>query len=330
VSYIKIFKTFFLGFVFCLLILLLLTILFLVNQHRDPLSALDFGKKEAWLVKQDSTLMQHQSERRYYQDVTLCCDRLDSIKFTVSFPYEFSEKKLPVILILGGLEIGKESLKYIPFHGKNILIAYQYPYSPRYWYDGVPVNQIPLIRKAVLSVPAQVVLAIKWIRQQIWCDPDKFSILGYSFGAMFVPACCHLAQERKIDYGPVILAYGGADLFTLLHSNLKFLNPLMRFLVSGLATLGIYPVEPALHLPHLKGKFLLINSRNDEKIPVECWQKFQELTPETKSIVLLDEGHMNPAKKELTATVINISYLWLLKLEVVNPFNVMDKLIGLK
>jgi hypothetical protein len=287
---------------------------------RNPISALDRGVARTSYFRADSFEIKQVNEKRKYVDVVLFEEKLDSIRITISFPYLLKKAKLPVILILGGLDIGRESLVYIPKHGNNILIAYQYPYSPRYWYDGTAFNQIPVIRESVLKVPAQVVEVIKWVSYQSWCDSTRFSTLGYSFGAMFVPAILHLAQEQRLNRGYTILAYGGADIFNMLRSNLKFLNPISRFLVAFFASTSIRPVEPVLHLPHLKGNFLLINGKDDELIPKVCWEKFQALTPEPKNIRNLNEGHMNPAKKELTSKVISISHDWLLEQGVINPF----------
>jgi hypothetical protein len=299
------------GFIFCLVAW---------EYLRNPVSALDHGATGTRQIRAESFEMIHVDETRKYVDVVLYEERLDSIRITISFPYGLKKEKLPVILILGGLDIGRESLKYIPKHGNNILIAYQYPYSPRYWYDGTALNQIPVIRESVLKVPAQVSEVIKWVFHQNWCDTARFSTLGYSFGAIFVPAILHLSQKQGLSKGSTILAYGGADIFNMLRSNLKFLNPISRFSVAFFAATAIRPVEPDLHLPKLKGKFLLINGKDDELIPKVCWEKFQALTPEPKSIKNLNEGHMNPAKKELTSKVISISYDWLLEQGAINPF----------
>lgn len=255
-------------------------------------------------------------ETRAFRDLKFRTGNGDSIRFTISLPQEIPDEGLPVLIILGGLEIGRESLKYIPYHGQNILIGYQYPYSPTYWYRNSPVSQIPVIQWAVLSVPAQVASLGRWIKQQPWAKSQPISLLGYSFGAMFIPAIYHLAEDENI-FGPGILAYGGADLYRLFHQNLELAEP-FRSLGAWLLDTAIYPLEPLHHLPHMQGEFLLINGRYDDQIPEASWRLLQEKTPEPKTVRILEESHMNPKNPELTLKVVSISAQWLIEHEAVN------------
>jgi dienelactone hydrolase len=314
------FSRFLLIFSLLIFLLLVLIALWIGYQHwRDPLAALDADFIFLEKVSEKQTTVELLNEKRFYTDVTLYSRELDSIHATISLPDSIPVEGLPVMIVLGGLEIGRESLKYIPAQGLNIIIAYQYPYQPRYWYDGSKITQIPAIRSAVMRVPAQVVALADWAEQQHWSDKKRLSILGYSYGAFFVPAIYHLADQHHLNLGPAVMAYGGVGLYPLLMNNLKFLSAFPRTIVAWTAAAAIYPVEPALHLPHLKGEFLVINGRTDQQIPEPCWQKFQQLTPQPKTVMILDAGHMHPSKPELTRRVVEISRQWLLERNAVNP-----------
>lgn len=289
-------------------------------QHvRNPVNALNRGTPELRIANQNTYKIELNQVQRKYVDITLRGLGSDSIKITMSFPVQLPDTGLPVLVLLGGLEIGRESLRYVPRHGENILIAYQYPYSPRYWYDKTAITQIPAIRRSVLKVPAQVEGVARWALEQNWCGRERISILGYSFGAMFVPAVYRLAIEHGVEVGPGVIAYGGADLYLLLRTNLKFLSAPVRPVVSWLAASAILPVEPALHLPHIKSELLIINGKLDHQIPEESWQKLQNLAPEPKTVINLEAGHLNPAKPELTHRLVEISRKWLLERNVINP-----------
>ena len=289
------------------------------QRTRDPIKALDHGLFDIE-VKRDYTYeFELETEKRYYSEMILYHKNVDSIRVTISFPQQIPSEGLPVLIILGGLEIGRESLKYIPQPGNNILIVYQYPYSPQYWYDGAKINQIPAIQRAVLIVPAQVEALARWTRYQPWSDKSRVSVSGYSFGAFFVPAVYHLAAVHDFDLGPGVIAYGGVDINQLLRHNMNFLSPVPRMLVAWVASTAIYPGEPASHLPHMKSDFLLINGRNDHQIPEESYNRLHQLTPEHKTVMILDTGHMHPRNPELTLRLVQLSRNWLVEKNAVNP-----------
>jgi fermentation-respiration switch protein FrsA (DUF1100 family) len=87
---------------------------------------------------------------------------------------------------------------------------------------------------------------------------------------------------------------------------------LRRLLVEGLA-LWVRPVEPALHLPHLRGEFLFINGKRDLQIPAASALKMHRLTPEPKTVVWLEAGHMNPDNPALLLEIIRISRNWMIQ-----------------
>lgn len=301
------------------LLLIIFTLWAGYQRWRDPLAALDSEVIFLEKVSEVTSSMELLTERRMYSEVTFFCQQLDSMQVTISLPESIPVEGLPVMIVLGGLEIGRESLKYIPTQGQNIVIAYQYPYQPKYWYDNSKITQIPAIQEAAMKVPAQVVALADWAKRQSWSDKNRLSVLGYSFGAFFVPAIYHLADHHQLKLGPGVMAYGGVDMYAVLMENLRFMSAVPRMIVAWTATSAIYPLEPALHLPFLKGEFLVINGRMDHQIPQASWQRFQQLTPSPKTVMVLDAGHMHPSKPELTLRVVEISRQWLLERNAVNP-----------
>lgn len=289
----------------------------LFERHRDPLGALRARAVRVDAVEETSyPEVTAAGERRLFRDVVL--SGTDDVRFTVSLPAN-EPGPFPVVLIVGGLEIGRQSLAYVSRHGNNALIGYEYPYSPEYWYEGAPLTEIPAIRRAVLAVPAQLAAILAWTRRQPWCDPLRMTALGYSFGALFMPAAYRVAEAEGIRLQKGILAYGGVDCELLLRRNLGFEAAWQRALVAWLAATAIRPVEPALHVPHLQQEMLLINGRHDTLIPVESFARLHALKPEPKEILLLEAGHMHPRKRDLTARLVEMSRAWLLEREIIDP-----------
>ncbi len=311
----------FLLILFILLILIFVSIIiWLVYQfEREPVSALDKGEFVPTVVSEQTEKIALHDENRYYSDFLLHHQNIDTVSITVSLPETIPEGGLPVVIILGGLEIGRKSLSYIPVQRDNVLISYEYPYSPEYWYDNTKITQIPIIRKAVLAVPAQVEAVARWALKQSWSDHSRISILGYSFGALFVPAVYHLADEHELTLGPAVIAYGGVDISNILRHNLRNMSPVLRQMVGWTAAASIYPVEPALHVSHLNKDVLLINGEGDNQIPENSWRRLHQLVPEPKTIITMDAGHMHPQNRDLTRELIRISTRWLLERNAINP-----------
>ena len=284
------------------------------EKNRDPLPLLDRGPVVYRVVREDTLEVETQSrEPRVFHEVTLDAGLAGTVRFTVSLPKDQRGKRLPTVVILGGLEIGQASLGYVPTHGRNALLAYQYPGSREPWYEASLRGKLPAIRRAVLDVPAQVEALLAWVGAQPWADRSRVSLMGYSFGAVFLPSVQHLAQSHGRVLGPSVLAYGGADIPELLMANLELRPRWFRRLLVELLAVSIRPVEPALHLPRLKGEFLFINGKRDIQIPPASALLMQRLVPGPKRVVWLEAGHMNAEEPVLLAQIIRISREWMMQ-----------------
>lgn len=279
------------------------------EYRRDPMPLLDLpsGPLRAREVGSRLGRTAHGESRRFV-DLELEGVPEGPLRATLSLP-ERATGPLPVVLILGGLEVGRESLGYVETHGPNALVAFEYPHL-----DPGPIPfMLRRIRRAALAVPAQVCALLAWIHRQPWADPRRVSLLGYSFGAMFVPACARLAQARGLPLRVLVMAYGGADLPGLLAANWdrgpRWLRPPLAHAAGAL----IRPLEPALHLPFLEGEALFLNGLKDERIPLSLARRMRDLKPAPKSILELDEGHMDPSRPDLNRRIVAASQAWLIE-----------------
>ncbi len=290
------------------------------ERNREPLPALDTIADDIKVVNsftlRDSTI----AGLRDYQTITLFSQKSDTIRAIISFPPRKIEKPLPVVTILGGLEIGRKNFSFIPDPGDNILIIYMYPYSPEYWYEGHALQEVPRIRNGILNVPAQITELSRWVQKQSWCDTSRVSLLGYSFGSLFLPAVERLAARHNVRSGPMILAYGGVDIEMLLYENLRVKPLWLRRFSAWLAATAIYTVDPLHHAPRMHGDIYIINGTEDSQIPDASWKKLQNLVPSPDKIdILPGAGHMHPRKPELTAKLVRMSRAWLKEKGVLNP-----------
>ncbi|HUG39427.1 MAG TPA: prolyl oligopeptidase family serine peptidase [Longimicrobiales bacterium] len=291
-----------------------------VQRRADPLEALRRDPGEIRVVRDSSyPAVTATGEERLYRDLTISTVGAGVIRITTSRPAEPATGRMPLLVILAGLRTGRESLGVVPAHGPNLLVGYQYPYDQETWYQRARPAQVPAIRRAALDVPWQVAHVAGRMRAEPYVDPGRTALLGYSFGAMFVPAAQRLAADQGHAFDAAILAFGGVDIEALMDANLDLGPPAARRAVAWLGATLLHALEPELHLPHLTGRFLVIRGAADRQIPAEVSERLAELTPEPREVITLDAGHMNPRDPLLTDRVVRLSQEWLVRTGVADP-----------
>ena len=256
---------------------------------------------------------------RLCQDVILDPAAARPVRIAVSLPEDTGPAPLPAVILIGGLRTGREALGLLPDLGRNAVITYEYPLGRDHWRQGFLPLQIVAARAAALAVPGQLAAVVRWTRTQPWADPDRVSLVGVSLGALVLPAALRSAAAHGEAVRPSILAYGGTGLFDILSANLARDRPWLGRSVAWLASLGLRALEPAAHLPHLEGEFLLINGRNDPRIPATSAADLQRLTPEPKEVRLLGAGHFDADDQELLGQILAICRSWLISRRALDP-----------
>ena len=240
------------------------------------------------------------AERRC-RDVVLEAAGARAVRIAISRPAKAGAERLPVVILVGGLRTGREALEHLPDLGRNAVVSYEYPLDEDHWRRGFLPVQVVAARNAALAVPGQLAALVRWVRGRPWADPGRVSLVGVSLGALVLPAAQRAAAAHGESLGPSILAYGGTGLFEILRANLAEDRPWAGYGAAWLASLGLRALEPAAHLPHLEGEFLLINGQGDPRIPARSAAGLHRLTPEPKEVRLLGSGHFDAGDPELLA-----------------------------
>jgi hypothetical protein len=258
---------------------------------------------------------------RTLQHVVLDAPGVGPIGLAISLPDPLPKRPLPIILVLGGLATGERNIRHISGGGDNAIVGYDWPIPtplPQGW--GF-VREAPDLYDRVLRVPGQIAAALDWLAGQSWADPNRTSLLGFSLGALAAPAAQRLAELRGRTIGWTALAYGGSPVGALLAAN-PYMKPRWAApILSRVADLVFRPVEPGEHLPHLRGRFLVVGGRDDAFVPEAAARRLRDLAPEPKTIVLLEGGHMGVGadRQALLAEIIAVTTRWLAEEKAVNP-----------
>jgi dienelactone hydrolase len=216
--------------------------------------------------------------------------------------------KCPAIIILGGMLTGKDAVKYAYGVNNVILAAPDYRYKPKSHYNIITI--VSDLLNGYNATYLQVVdnlLLIEFLENWEKTRDQNISILGYSFGVPFAIASVRI--NNNIDY--MALVYGGADLKFLIKHNLNLFNPFIDNLLANIFWLHVINFEPSINLKFINPlPTLIVNGRNDEKIPNKSAQKLQDSIKFEKKVIWLDSKHVHPTNKMLSLEIIGSLNSW--------------------
>jgi hypothetical protein len=300
-----------------LLILFVLGIGVLLWQSRDdPIAA---------LPKSSGTVLNSQHEEvrigRLFRHVILSDERLGHIGFTVSLPEPVPERRLPLVIVLGGAGTGENNIRFVESVGDNVVVGYDWP-LPTPLPKGLRLAwKLPSLRGHVLSVPGQIAAMLDWLAMQPWSDPERISMLGFSLGALAVPAAERVSDREGVHVQWTVLAYGGVGFGTLVAGDQRIRPSWLRPLLGAGAELFLSPLEPAAHLPRLAGRFLILGAAHDTIVDPQAAAKLEELAPRPKTIIHTNGDHIGTGvnRRELLVKAMAATRQWLITEGAVNP-----------
>lgn len=226
-------------------------------------------------------------------------------------------KRYPAIILLGGKATGKHAVDYALDIKDVIIAAPDYRYEPREKYSVTEfLADVPGIRRALLDMIPSVMLLTDYLFTRNDVDTSKLVIVGYSFGAPFVP--CILAHDRRA--AAVAMVYGGGDLRTLIRHNVRrYEGAFLSEFVGSLGGLLLRPIEPMRYVERVSPvPLLMINGTDDEQIPRENAELLYAAAYEPKKIIWIESKHVHPRNPELTAKIVGLLQEELLSLGILD------------
>jgi hypothetical protein len=214
-----------------------------------------------------------------------------------------SSKRYPAVILLGGKATGKFAIDYALDIDNVIILALDYPYEPRDSYTFWTILwDVPAVRKALIDMVPATMLATDYLFRRTDVDTAKLVILGYSFGAPFVPPI--VALDRRATVAAMV--YGGGDLTSMIRHNVaRYESMWMSEFVGRLGGLLLHPLEPMRYADKISPTpLIMINGLNDEQVPRYNTELFFNAAREPKKLIWLDSKHVNPRNPELTRRII--------------------------
>ncbi len=212
-------------------------------------------------------------------------------------------QRYPAVILLGGKATGKYAVDYALGIRNIVLAAPDYPYEPRPSYTiGEFIGDVPEIRGAILAMFPSVMLVTDYLMTRPDVDSTRIVVLGYSFGAPFVPAI--VAHDRRAAVAAIV--YGGGGMRTLIRHNVRrYKGPVASEIAGSLSGLLLHPVEPLRWVQEIAPiPLVMINGTQDEQIPRANTIALYERAGEPKTIAWIESGHVHPRNVDLTRTIV--------------------------
>ncbi len=229
-------------------------------------------------------------------------------------------QRYPAVILMGGKATGKHAIDYA-IDIRNVLIAApDYAYQPREEYTLAEfLSDVPEMRGAALSMVPSVMLLSNYLWQRPDVDTTRLILLGYSFGAPFVP--CIAAYDRRP--AAVVMVFGGGDLRGMIRHNVRrYRGPIVSDLAGSISAVLLRPLEPLRYADRISPMpLVMINGTDDEQVPRQYAEEFFSAAEEPKKIVWLEARHVNPRNEELTRRIVQTMKEELVRLNVLTEEN---------
>ncbi len=242
-----------------------------------------------------------------------------TVRFTLRLPATTSSSPLPALIMLAGIKTNEETLSRLPEQGDNALIAYHYDYDQSAWKSLSYLRRALICRRMTRQVSGQIATLVDWVKAQPWADSERVNLGGGSLGAILMPMIVRDLLAWNVEVRTVTMAYGGAGRRLLAYLSLRHRSWWLAATGGAVAWLFLRRLEPAIHLPHIRGEFLIISSPDDQLVPRRCSKMLEDLTPEPKTIIHLEGDHVNTKRREILAEVIATIRRWLAERGALNP-----------
>jgi hypothetical protein len=229
-----------------------------------------FLARHGMLVDASPEAREYTEDNHILQNVRLVSSSGLVVKMRLLRPAGSDGLRLPVVLIVGGQRTGKHAVDLLYRPGNVAFAAIDYPYDGPQRMRGLwqATQAMIAVQQATIDTPPSLSLAVDWLVDRPWVDPQQIELVGISFGVPF--AAVAGAIDKRISR--VWLVQGGADNQAWVELNLrrKFANDFTRRWLAKLVLLFIY-AESFDTLQWMREiaprPIIVVSAHDDERVP---------------------------------------------------------------
>jgi hypothetical protein len=221
-----------------------------------------------------------------------------------------ADERLPVLIVLGGHRTGSDAVDLFGTVGRRAVVALDYPYDgpEKIRGFGQAITALPRARRAFIDTPPAVSLAVDWILEQAWSDPDQLVVIGASLGVPF--AALVTARDQRI--AGTLLVHGAADNLGWLETQVARRND-WKILHRPLATLIFWlahgpSFDSAAHVAEISPRpVVIIGAREDERTAEGQTEALFAAAGEPKILRWTTGRHVQPGRTEIIEELLRIA-----------------------
>jgi len=246
-------------------------------------------------------------------------ETLPGLQCFLSIPLQKDEGPFPTIILLGGINAGRDAIKYIGESGYAddlIFMTMDYPYVGKkkklsaYEF----ITSILPIREAILNSAPAVITMLDYLETRGEVDKDRIFTAGASFGIYFTIVSAAIDKRIKAT----LSFFGAGDISEMIASNIKFGPSFIRKSLGLLGYLILLPNEPLNYVDRIAPRhFLMVNGIDDDRVPRILVEKLHKKAGQPKELIWVDADHFNSNKEQVISQITGIAVDWLTRNELV-------------
>ena len=219
-------------------------------------------------------------------------------------------EKLPLVLVLGGHETGKDAVDLVGNPDGIAFAAIDYPYHggtdlDNFWKS---VAAIPHVQRAFLDAPPAASLALHWLMNQPWVDADRAEIAGVSLGVPFAT----VAGAVDTRFSRVWIMHGGGDngSWVAHGARRQIENDLLRNIVARTTLFAVYgnSFDTKSWIPEIAPRpVIIVAARDDDFVPPESQQSLiRAAESDTVELIWTEGRHIQPGRSDELQQLLDI------------------------
>ena len=216
-----------------------------------------------------------------------------------------SGRLLPLAIILGGPNTGRETARMVGDTHGIVVAAISYPFAGNPRPDAATfLREIPAIRGAFLDTPPAIMLALDHLLRLPGVDTSRVEAIGVSLGAPFV--CIAGAIDARITR--VWAVHGSGGSYLPLEANMQRtirLTP-VRMLAAAIANVIINGprLDPVRWVGRIAPRpFIMVNATGDERLPRAAVDALYNSARQPKERVWMTGVHVHGDSATITRIV---------------------------